>query len=88
MLLPGETVAAGLKRLGGHSRRPAAKRTKRGGGGGGEGGEAAGGGGGGEAAAADAEESRRRFNSLTEAAMKLMDAGENDVYSQNKVGCS
>lgn len=29
-LLPGETVAAGLKRLGGHSRRPA-KRSKRGG---------------------------------------------------------
>lgn len=30
LLQPGETVAAGLKRLGGHSRRPA-KRSKRGG---------------------------------------------------------
>lgn len=66
-------MAAGLKRLGGHSRRPAAKRSKP---------EPAGA----EAAPppADAEETRRRFNSLTEAAMKLMDAGENDVYSQKK----
>lgn len=34
--------------------------------------------------AAPDPEAKAAFNRLTEAAMKLMDAGENDVYSQNK----
>lgn len=75
LLQPGESVAAGLKRLGGRSRRPA-KRSKRGEG----------------AADMDAEaapdpEAKEHFNRLTEAAMQLMDAGENDVYTQTRVGC-
>lgn len=74
VLRPGESVAAGLKRLGGHSRRPA-KRSRRGGGD--ERADMA-------ADAAPDPEAKAQFNRLTEAAMKLMDAGENDVYSQNK----
>lgn len=78
-LQAGESVAAGLKRLGGQGRRPA-KRGRR------QGGEAEGGGGA-EDAAADPS-AKEQFQRLTEAAMKLMDAGENDVYSQTKVtGC-
>jgi CD2 antigen cytoplasmic tail-binding protein 2 len=72
-LQPGETVAAGLKRLGGQGRRPA-KRGRRGGDDGG-----------GAADAAPDPAAKERFQRLTEAAMKLMDAGENDVYSQTKV---
>lgn len=77
VLQPGETVAAGLKRLGGHSRRPTAKRSRQ------RGGDD-------EAAADMAAEvapdpaAKELFNKLTAAAMKLMDAGENDVYSQKK----
>lgn len=76
VLHPGETVAAGLKRLGGHSRRPAKRSRQRG-----RGSE--------EPAdmSADAPpdpEAKEQFNRLTEAAMKLMDAGENDVYTQTK----
>jgi hypothetical protein len=80
LLLPGESVAAGLKRLGGHSRRPA-KRSKQQQRGGGEGGDA-------DVAAAEVAPdpaAKEQFNQLTEAAMKLMDAGENDVYTQKKV---
>ncbi|PRW60637.1 CD2 antigen cytoplasmic tail-binding 2 [Chlorella sorokiniana] len=73
LLQPGETVAAGLKRLGGHSRRPA-KRSKT------RGGEAA------DMAADVAPDpaAKEQFNKLTEVAMQLMDAGEADVYTQNK----
>ncbi|KAI7844013.1 hypothetical protein COHA_002550 [Chlorella ohadii] len=73
LLQPGESVAAGLKRLGGHSRRPA-KRSK------GRGGEAA------DMAADVAPDpaAKEQFNKLTEVAMQLMDAGEADVYTQNK----
>lgn len=76
MLQPGETVAQGLKRLGGHSRRPAKRSRQRGG----EGGDMA-------ADVAPDPEAKAQFNALTEAAMKLMDAGESDVYSQNRVRC-
>ena len=81
LLLPGESVAAGLKRLGGHSRRPA-KRSKQQQRGASEGGDA-------DVAAAEVAPdpaAKEQFNQLTEAAMKLMDAGENDVYTQKKVG--
>ncbi|KAI3429814.1 hypothetical protein D9Q98_010127 [Chlorella vulgaris] len=73
LLQPGESVAAALKRLGGHSRRPA-KRSRRGGDQPSD-------------MAADVSHdpaAKEQFNKLTEAAMQLMDAGENDVYSQNK----
>ncbi|KAL4436141.1 hypothetical protein ABPG77_005589 [Micractinium sp. CCAP 211/92] len=76
MLKPGETVAAGLKRLGGHSRRPA-KRSKQRGRGSEEPADMA-------ADAAPDPATKEQFNRLTEAAMKLMDAGENDVYTQTK----
>ncbi|KAL4422393.1 hypothetical protein ABPG75_008590 [Micractinium tetrahymenae] len=76
VLQPGETVAAGLKRLGGHSRRPA-KRSRQRGGGSEEPADMA-------ADAAADPEVKEQFNRLTEAAMKLMDAGENDVYTQTK----
>lgn len=74
LLQPGESVAAALKRLGGHSRRPA-KRSRRGGDQPSD-------------MAADVSHdpaAKEQFNKLTEAAMQLMDAGENDVYSQKKV---
>lgn len=77
VLHPGETVAAALKRLGGHSRRPA-KRSRQAGRGGDEPADMA-------ADVAPDPAAKQQFNQLTEAAMKLMDAGENDVYSQNKV---
>jgi regulator of protease activity HflC (stomatin/prohibitin superfamily) len=74
LLEPGESVAAGLKRLGGGGRRPG-KRSKQAEGDGGASGSAAG----------PDPEKQKQFQGLTEAAMKLLDAGENDVYSQTKV---
>ncbi|PSC74352.1 CD2 antigen cytoplasmic tail-binding 2 [Micractinium conductrix] len=76
----GESVAAALKRLGGHSRRPT-KHSRRGGddGAGSEGSVQQQ-----QQDAAAAEAAKAQFQRLTEAAMKLMDAGENDVYSQTK----
>lgn len=78
VLKPGETVAAGLKRLGGHSRRPA-KRSRQRGRGSEEPADMAG-----DADMAPDPAAKQQFNRLTEAAMKLMDAGENDVYTQTK----
>ena len=85
ILLPGETVARGLKRLGGHGPRPGkrAKRSTAGGGGGGcgpthnKGGSI-------NISAPNDPEAKEKFDRLTESASTLVDAGEADVYSQEK----
>lgn len=39
-------------------------------------------------AAAASRQAKEQFDQLTEAASTLMDAGETDVYTQNKVCCA
>lgn len=73
LLQPGETVARALKRLGGHAPRPG-KRAKRGGGSGKST----------TNEVAPDPEAQEKFNKLTEAASTLVDAGEADVYSQDR----
>lgn len=80
ILLPRETVTAGLKRLGaaGGSRAKPGMRRK-----------------GGppvqakqeEAGGVDSKAAKEQFDALTEAASMLMDSGELDVYSLHKVLC-